>query len=122
MAESITLEPPVEAAPRPAVPSPTVPPPAAEAALPSELEVRRRVERLLARALAEPSEELVRFVSVRLEVRAEGAAAERLAELCRRALREMGRERHRSPAPRSLERRHLDRRRVERSIPGYYLG
>lgn len=115
MAESITFEAPVEAAPRSE-------PARAESLLPSELEVRRRVERLFARELAEPSEELVRFVSARLEAGAEGPAAERLAELCRRALREMGRERQHRPAPRSLERRHLDRRRVERSLPGYYLG
>lgn len=109
---------------------PTVlePPPAATAAVPpSELEVRRRVERLLASELADPSEELVRFVSHRLEVETATAdAAEKVAEMCRRALRELGRERLRPPAPprRSLERHHLDRRRVERaaSLPGYYLG
>lgn len=102
------------------------PPPAASAAVPpSELEIRRRVDRLLTRELADPSEELVRFVSVRLEVETTTAdAAEQVAEMCRRALREVGRERLRAAkAPRrSLERHHLDRRRVERVLPGYYLG
>lgn len=115
MAETTLLEPPAaapaEAAPRAAAPAP------------SELEVRRRVERLMARELAEPSAELVRFVSARLDLAPEGSeTGERVAELCRRALREMGRERQRRPAPRLLERRHLDRRRVERALPGYYLG
>jgi hypothetical protein len=115
VAETTLLEPhpapPAEAAPR------------AAAAPPSELEVRRRVERLMARELAEPSEELVRLVSARLDLAPEGSeAGERVAELCRRALREMGHERQRRPAPRLLERRHLDRRRVERALPGYYLG
>lgn len=102
------------------------PPPAAIAAPPlSELEVRRRVDRLLTRELAHPSEELVRFVSARLEVEAATAdEATRLAEMCRRALRDVGRERLRPGAAprRSLERHHLDRRRVERALPGYYLG
>jgi hypothetical protein len=102
------------------------PPPAAPAAAPpSELEIRSRVERLLARELADPSEELVRFVSFRLEMEvATVDAAERVAEMCRRALRELGRERLRPPAPprRSLERLQLDRRRAERALPGYYLG
>ena len=103
------------------------PPPAAPAARPpSELEIRRRVERLLTRELTDPSEELVRFVSVRLEVvTATAAEAEQVAEMCRRALREVARERlHQAKAPwRSLERHHLDRRRVERAtLPGYYLG
>lgn len=101
-------------------------PPAAAAEAPhSELEIRRRVERLLVRELVDPSEELVRFVSVRLELElATPDAAERVAELCRRALREVGRERlQAAKAPRrSLERLHLDRRRVERVLPGYYLG
>jgi hypothetical protein len=100
-------------------------PEAATAVLHSELDIRRRVERVLVRELAEPSEDLVRFVSARLGVDpGTPAAAVRVAELCRRALREVGRERlppTRSPR-RSLERLHLDRRRVERALPGYYLG
>jgi hypothetical protein len=100
--------------------------PAAATAVPhSELDIRRRVERLLVRELAEPSEDLVRFVSARLGVDpGTPAAAERVAELCRRALREVGRERlpPATPPRRSLERLHLDRRRVERALPGYYLG
>jgi hypothetical protein len=100
--------------------------PAAATAVPhSELDIRRRVERLLVRELAEPSEDLVRFVSARLGVDpSTPAAAERVAELCRRALREVGRERlpPATPPRRSLGRLHLDRRRVERALPGYYLG
>lgn len=91
----------------------------------SELDIRRRVERVLVRELAEPSEDLVRFVSARLGVDPDTpAAAERVAELCRRALREVGRERlpPTRPPRRSPERLHLDRRRVERALPGYYLG
>lgn len=91
----------------------------------SELDIRRRVERVLVRELAEPSEDLVRFVSARLGVDpGTPAAAERVAEMCRHALREVGRERlpPASPPRRSLERHHLDRRRVERALPGYYLG
>lgn len=112
MADSIALAPPA-------------PPAAAE--VPGELELRRRVERLFARELADPSEELVRFVSARLDLGGlEPPAAERAAELCRRALREMGRERWRTTAAAShrlLDRRQLDRRRFEqRALPGYYLG
>lgn len=107
----------------PAPPAPT----AAAAEVPGELELRRRVERLFARELADPSEELVRFVSARLELgELAPQASERAAELCRRALREMGRERWRASgaaAHRLLDRRQLDRRRFEqRALPGYYLG
>lgn len=118
MADSTILDsPPAAAVAEPATTAPAAP-------FPGELEIRRRVERLFARELADPSEELVRFVSGRLEVSLDdGMAGERVAELCRRALREMGRDRqHRPTAWRTLERRHLDRRRFERALPGYYLG
>lgn len=109
-------------------PATLTPPAGAALAPPGELEVRRRVERLFARELADPSEELVRFVSARLELgELEPTAAERTAELCRRALREMGRERWRTAGGAGgrllLDRRQLDRRRFEqRALPGYYLG
>lgn len=121
MAHSTTLEP--AAADAAAEPPAADRPPAPR--VPGELEIRRRVERLFARELADPSEELVRFVRGRLEVSLDDAAAEEhVAELCRRALREMGRERQGAAAPawRALERRRLDRRRFERALPGYYLG
>lgn len=119
MPRSTTLVPPAAAPAEPAAAAPSAP------RVPGELEIRRRVERLFARELADPSEDLVRFVRGRLEVSLDDELAEEhVAELCRRALREMGRERQRATAPawRSLERRHLDRRRFERALPGYYLG
>lgn len=119
MARSTTLAPPAAEAADPVAAAPPTP------RVPGELEIRRRVERLFARELADPSEDLVRFVRGRLEVSLDDQVAEEhVTELCRRALREMGRERQRASAPawRSLERRHLDRRRFERTLPGYYLG
>lgn len=121
--EPLAGEPPVPAdSPRPAKPAPISPPPF------GELEIRRRVESLFARELDDPSEELVRFVRTRLDLQGVSPAAEQIGELCRRALREMGRTRwsHRSLATgrRDCDRRQLDRRRFEqhRELPGYYLG
>lgn len=109
------------APPRAAGTIPSAPPP------PGELEIRRRIDRLFARELADPSEELIGFVSARLDLEVDGPASEHLDELCRRALRAMGRDRWHPQklAPRrDSDRRQLDRRRFEqhRALPGYYLG
>ncbi|HVS15922.1 MAG TPA: hypothetical protein VMV46_18520, partial [Thermoanaerobaculia bacterium] len=102
--------------------------PAARRRAPGALEIRRRVEHLFHRELAEPSEELVRFVRSRLDLDDGDRPAEETSELCRRALRDMGRERWSDADPaagrRSCDRRQIDRRRFElhRELPGYYLG
>lgn len=100
---------------------------AAAAPPPGELEIRRRVERLFFRELSDPSEELVHFVSSRLGIEVADTPPRQLSELCRRALRDIGRERwsrRTTTTDRALDRRQLDRRRFEqnRAIPGYYLG